>query len=175
MIYQHPVWHLAGFGLFLLLFVIHFRVKKSGIFVVALWSITGVVLHELAHLLAGILFGARPVNISLLPRFDGRKWRLGSVSFTRITAWNAVPVALAPIALIGVAYMVASYWFSLFKPSLAATLCLYATIFFLSYNALPSTHDLRIAGNWRSILLYGSLAIFITACSAWSLLIRHWL
>lgn len=61
----------------------------------------GTVAHEVLHYAAGVLTGARPVAISLLPRrqSDG-SWELGSVSFTRLRWWNSVPVALAPMALL---------------------------------------------------------------------------
>lgn len=167
MISQHPFWHLIGMGLFLFLFAIHCRTRKSGIFIVTLWNLTGVILHELSHLLVGLIFRAEPLGISLLPRRDGKRWCLGSVRFSRITPWNAVPVALAPLSLAGVAYLVAIFWFSWFEATLATTLGLYAVIFILLYNALPSTQDLRVAGNWRSLLLYGSLMLLLVAWSAW--------
>lgn len=65
----------------------------------ALWP--GTVAHELLHWVAGVLAGARPVSLSLLPRrqHDGH-WTLGSVSFRRLRWWNSVPVSLAPVALL---------------------------------------------------------------------------
>ncbi len=68
-------------------------------YAIALWP--GTVAHELLHYAAGLLAGARPVAISLLPRrqADG-SWELGSVSFTRLRWWNSVPVGLAPMALL---------------------------------------------------------------------------
>ena len=69
------------------------------VYAIALWP--GTVAHELLHYGAGVLTGARPVAISLLPRrqADG-SWELGSVSFTRLRWWNSVPVGLAPMALL---------------------------------------------------------------------------
>jgi hypothetical protein len=123
----------------------------------ALWNLTGVILHELAHLLAGLLFSARPSGFSLLPHREGNYWRLGSVSFARITALNAVPIALAPLGLAGLAYWIARNWFAWYEPSFPSTLALYAAIYFLLYNALPSRRDLRVACNWKSLLLYSLL------------------
>lgn len=163
---QQPLWHLLGALLLLLLFAIHCRARKSGIFICALWNLSGVLLHELAHLLVGLLLRAEPAGFSILPRRDNNCWRLGSVRFSRITAWNAVPVALAPLGLGGVAYLVASFWFSWFEPTLTNTLGLYASVFILTYNAIPSGQDLAVAGNWRSILLYGSLALLLAAWAA---------
>ncbi len=68
-------------------------------YAIALWP--GTLAHELLHYLAGLLTGARPVSVSLLPRrqADG-SWELGSVGFSRLRWWNSVPVGLAPMALL---------------------------------------------------------------------------
>lgn len=67
----------------------------------ALLAWPGTLAHELLHYIAGLLTGARPVSISLLPRRqqDGH-WELGSVGFARLRWWNSVPVGLAPLALL---------------------------------------------------------------------------
>ena len=122
--------------------------------VCALWNLVGVILHESMHLIAGILFRAHPTGISLIPRRKGNQWRLGAVHFTHINPINAVPIALAPLVLIGIAYLAVLNWFHWFPSSLPATLGLYAALFILLYNALPSHQDLRIACNWKSLLLY---------------------
>ena len=158
---QHPWWHACGIGLFAALAAIQRRTGSSGIIVMALWNLPGVVLHEFAHLLAGLLFRARPSGFSLFPHREGRHWRLGSVSFSRINAINAVPVALAPLGLAGLAYWLAGNWCTWCTPSLPSTLALYATVYFLLYNSLPSRQDLRVACNWRSLLLYSLLAAAI--------------
>ena len=149
-------------GLFLVLAAIHRRTRSSGIFVVMLWNLSGVLLHESAHLLIGMLLRAQPSGMSLWPRRTGHGWRLGSVSFSRITALNAVPVALAPLGLAAVACLLADNWFLWWRPSLPATLALYAAVFILLYNALPSRQDLRIACNAKSILLYAALLAAVT-------------
>jgi hypothetical protein len=153
------LWHAYGIALFIALAVIHQRTKYSGIFVLALWNLTGVILHESAHLLVGFLLRAGPTGVSLVPRRDGTSWRLGSVSFRRLTPLNAVPVALAPLCLAGVAYVLFRNWFNWYEPSLTATLALYGSLFILLYNALPSRQDLRTACNWRSMLIYIPLLV----------------
>ena len=162
---QNPLWHVCGIGLFVVLAAIQCRARTSGILALALWNLTGVILHELAHLLVGLLFRARPAGFSLLPCRVGNYWRLGSVSFARITAVNAVPVALAPLGLAGLAYWVARNWFRWNTPSLPSTLVLYATVYVLLYNSLPSRQDLRVACNWKSIALYSLLATVAGYCA----------
>jgi hypothetical protein len=164
---NHPLWHICGAAFFILLAVIHRRTRSSGVFTVVLWNLTGVILHELAHLLAGVVFRARPAGMSLVPHRDGNGWRLGSVSFRRITAVNAVPVALAPLGLAVLACWFARQWFSWYKPSFSATLALYGSVFFLLYNALPSRRDLCVAFNWRSILLYSPLLAALACYITW--------
>ena len=164
---HHPLWHLSGAALFILLATIHRRTKSSGVIAVVLWNLIGVILHELAHLLAGVMFLARPAGMSLVPHREGNGWRLGSVSFRRITTVNAVPVALAPLGLAGLAYWICLHWFSWYKPSLPATLALYGCMFILLYNALPSSRDLRVAFNLRSMLLYSPLLAFLGCYFAW--------
>ncbi len=93
------VWA-AHVGLLALLFGAARALRRwPPVYAIALWP--GTVAHELLHYVAGLLTGARPVAISLLPRrqADG-SWELGSVSFTRLRWWNSVPVGLAPMALL---------------------------------------------------------------------------
>ena len=154
---QHPLWHVCGLFLFIFLMGCTRRSRSAGIFTIALWNLPGVFLHESAHLLAGFIFCAGPVNISFLPRKTGIGWRLGSTGFSRINAVNALPVALAPLGLAPIAWLLARHWFHWFRPSLGSTLALYAALFILLYNALPSRRDLRTACNWKSVVLYSLL------------------
>ena len=148
-------WHACGITLITLLFLLNGRAHASHIIVVAVTQLPGVILHESAHLLAGILFRAVPRSFSLIPRRNGQGgWTLGSVEFGRITAFNAVPIALAPLCLLPLAYGVFRYWFLWFSTTLSHTLLLYVSLFLLVYNALPSRQDMRVACNWKSILLY---------------------
>ncbi len=65
----------------------------------SLWP--GTVAHELLHYAAGLLAGAKPVALSVIPRRKPEGgWVLGSVAFARLRWWNSVPVGLAPMALI---------------------------------------------------------------------------
>ena len=164
---QHPVWHVCGIMLLMALAAINSRAKSSGILLMALWNMTGVIFHELAHLIAGIIFRAKPAGLSLIPHRDGNRWRLGSVRFARITAINAVPVALAPLGLAGLAYWIVCNWFDWYAPTFAMTLALYAVVFMLLYNSLPSRQDLRIACNLKSFLLYSPLILTLAVYFVW--------
>lgn len=153
-------WHVCGAVLVIVLLLLNKRARASNICVVCITQLPGVALHELAHLLAGILFRAAPRDFNLLPernRVDNG-WTLGSVVFGRVTAFNALPIALAPLGLMPLAFYVCHYWFTWLPPTLPNTLALYAVVFILIYNALPSRQDLRVACNGKSVLLYGTVA-----------------
>ncbi|MBK5273533.1 MAG: hypothetical protein JJE30_00580 [Desulfuromonadales bacterium] len=152
-------WHACGATLAIVLFLLNRRACSANIVIVCITQLPGVVLHETTHLLAGVLFRAAPYSFSLRPernRVDGG-WILGSVVFGRVTAFNAVPIALAPLSLLPLAYCVYRYWFDWLSPTLPNTLVLYAVVFILIYNALPSRQDIRVACNWKSLLLYGTV------------------
>lgn len=155
-----PTWHAFGGALVFLLFLVRRWASRTSIVLVFLFEWPGVILHELAHLSAGLLFRAQPCGFSILPERNGRDggWTLGSVDFGRVTALNAVPIAFAPLILLFVAYEVFRYWYVFFpSPSLLNTLGLYAVTFTLCYESVPSIQDLRVASNWKSILLYSSI------------------
>lgn len=158
-----PLWWQACVILLIIsLLLLHRWSRSAGIVMICLTRLPGVVLHELAHLLAGILLRAQPTGFSLIPRRrpDGR-WTLGSVSFRRVTAANAVPIALAPLGLIPLAWGLYRCWFDWRPVSLANTLLLYTTLFLLVGNALPSGQDLRVACNGKSLLLYGCVGTLL--------------
>jgi len=163
-------WHGCGILLALAMLAAHRTARASGIVAVCLVRLPGVVLHELAHLAVGTLLRAGPSGFSLVPRRrGGGRWALGSVSFRRVTAVNAVPIALAPLGLVPLAWLLWRHWFAWLPATLANTLLLYAAVCLLVGNALPSRQDLRVAANWRSLLLYGSVGG--GTCYAW----RFWL
>lgn len=152
-------WHLCGLALLAFLLFLDLKSKRGGIFVVLLWNLIGVSLHELAHLLVGILLFAKPSAFSLIPHQHKDGVQLGSVSFRGLNAFNSLPVGLAPLGLIVIAFYLFQNWSSWFTPTLFSTLGIYFAFFVLVYNALPSRQDLKIAFGWKSILLYGAAAI----------------
>ena len=84
----------------ILLVIILMRFKYatySSMWMSALVNIPGTFLHELMHYLVGSLLNARPVNFTIFPQrnLDG-DYVMGSVGFSNITFYNAVPSAMAP-------------------------------------------------------------------------------
>jgi hypothetical protein len=150
--------HLCGVLLLACLLFLDRKSKQGGIIILLLWNLIGVLLHELAHLLAGILLFAKPSAFSLIPHRHKDGVQLGSVSFTGLNAFNSLPVGLAPLGLIAVAIYVVQNWPEWFAPTLMSSMGLYLASFVLIYNALPSRQDLKIAFGWKSSLLYGAVA-----------------
>jgi hypothetical protein len=118
------------------------------------FQLSGTICHELAHFLAGLVTGARPVSFSLIPRRTGNAWQLGAVKLTQVRWYNAAPAAMAPlsIALIPLAVALwrtrAAWSFETFDIALAFLLAPQ----FLSF--WPSPADWKIAlRSWPYLLL----------------------
>jgi hypothetical protein len=131
------------------------------------FSVAGTLCHELAHFSVGLLLGAEPVGLSIVPRRTGRTWELGSVSFANLRWYNAAPAALAPLLVLLVPVTVA-WWRTragwTFGPSdLALTLVLAPQ--FLAF--WPSPIDWRLAlRSWPYI------PVALAAALAWAW--PHW-
>lgn len=154
-------WHVCGVVTVLLLLLFFRFMRRQHILFLTIAMLPGVVLHELAHLVAGILFGASPSCFSLLPKKNNTGWVMGSVQFGSVTALNAVPIALAPMALLPVAVLLYKYWFAFMEKSFVNTEILYVILFVLCFNSIPSSQDLKVACNWKSLLLYGLVFVSV--------------
>jgi hypothetical protein len=124
-----------------------------------LFTVAGTICHELAHYAVGLLTGARPTALTIIPRRVGRNWELGSVTLTRVRWYNAAPAALAPFLIIALPFLVARWrtapgW--TFHP--ADLLIAFALApQFLSF--WPSAVDWRIAlRSWPYLLIIAAAA-----------------
>jgi hypothetical protein len=122
-----------------------------------LFTVAGTICHELAHFFVGLVTGARPTALTVIPRRAGRNWELGSVTLTRVRWYNAAPSALAPFLIIALPFLVARWrtapgW--TFQPvDLLIAFALAPQ--FLSF--WPSAVDWRIAlRSWPYLLLVGA-------------------
>jgi hypothetical protein len=104
---------------------------------------------------------AKVQGFTLLPRSVGNRLVLGSVSFQNLNPLTAPLVALSPLFLLLLAYLLFVNWTTIFSATLSSTIGLYATMYVLVYGSIPSTADLRIALNWKSVLLYGAAGYFM--------------
>jgi hypothetical protein len=150
--YQDVFWYLLPS--IILAAVIRFLSMRHAAFL--LFLLAGTVCHELAHLIAGLLSGARPRSFSIIPRRAGNTWQLGSVMLTNIRWYNAAPAALAPLAIILIPVAVAVWRthnglrFGIIDVVLTFTLAPQ----FLSF--WPSGADWKIAArSWPYLILVG--------------------
>lgn len=73
-------------------------------------SLPGTFVHELLHFAVGTLTNAKPVSFSLLPAMDAnRRLVMGSVGFSNLRWYNALPTCLAPLLGLYVTLFVAAY------------------------------------------------------------------
>jgi hypothetical protein len=110
----------------------------------AIFVLPGTFVHELLHLIVGLILNAKPVALSIWPRKASQgQWIFGAVSFANLRWYNAVFIALAPLLAIGLAMLLApapqawSPHFSDFKHWAPATPIL--------AMCLPSSTDLKLA------------------------------
>jgi hypothetical protein len=96
--YQVPPWLL---GILLKLLIPHPAFR-------AIFVLPGTFVHELLHLLVGMIMNGKPVTISLWPRRVGQgHWILGAVGFANLRWYNAMFIGLAPLLAILVAMLLA--------------------------------------------------------------------
>ncbi len=159
------IWHLCGITLVAGMFIVGQKVRQIHSTPLFFYHLCGTLCHEASHVVCAKLTGARVVGFTLLPKRDGNRVVLGSVSLSSVNAFNAVPIALAPLGLIVVAVVAFSHWYELFPNTFASTIARYFLTYLLVYNSLPSWQDFRMAMNWGSIVLYGALLIVAFCCS----------
>jgi len=136
------------------------------------FTVAGTLCHELAHFLVGLVANARPVGLTVVPRWIGRgkrnsgngHWELGSVTFANLRWYNAAPAALAPLLVLALPLAVA-WW----RTQQIAAAGHYgppdlALAFLLAPQLLsfwPSPVDWRLAARswpWLLVLLAATLA-----------------
>ena len=148
----------------ILLVIILMRFKYatySSMWMSALVNIPGTFLHELMHYLVGSLLNARPVNFTIFPQrnLDG-DYVMGSVGFSTITFYNAVPSAMAPLLLLPIAFYINRYALPLMAPTFFNYILYVLLQTIIIENAIPSGADFKVAGMFlRGLLLYAVLAI----------------
>lgn len=110
----------------------------------AVFVLPGTFIHELLHLMVGLLLNGKPVSMSLWPRRSSQgQWILGAVGFVHLRWYNAVFIALAPLLAIVVAMLltpVPSGW----SPRME-DLEHWAIAAPILAMCLPSSTDLRMA------------------------------
>lgn len=124
-----------------------------------LFTVAGTICHELAHFSVGLVTGASPGAVTIIPRRKGNNWQLGSVTLNRVRWYNAAPAALAPLLIILIPLAVA-WWRT--SPGWSFQPIDVAVAFALAPQFLsfwPSAIDWRIAlRSWPWLLILAPLA-----------------
>ena len=130
-------------------------------FMSALINIPGTILHELMHFVVGLFLNARPCNFTLIPRRgENGGYVMGSVGFTNITFYNAVPAALAPLLLLPIGFYINRYALPMIEPSFVNYTLYMLLQTIIIENAMPSAADFKVARMYfLGIVMYAVLAV----------------
>ncbi|WP_141071118.1 hypothetical protein [Campylobacter fetus] len=102
-------------------------------------------MHELSHLFVGLLLGAKPYWISLIPHKNNTGYTMGYVEFSRLNNINSFPTAMAPLLLLLPAYYLKTFFFQYFDWHFIPSQILYIIIMAIIVdNAIPSWQDFKV-------------------------------
>lgn len=133
----------------------------------SLISLPGTVGHELLHFLVGTLALAKPVKVSLIPKFhrDGSV-TLGLVMFSNIRWYNALWVGFAPLLALPAALWLVYYRSAQIPPLSWRELAWSYVAASLTYSCLPSRADVGIVLSKPSGLIF-YLGSGVSLCWTW--------
>lgn len=148
----------------ILLVVVLIHLKNAtyrSLFMSALINIPGTLLHELMHFVVGLILNARPRNFTIIPRRgEGGNYVMGSVGFTNVTFYNAVPASMAPLLLLPIGFFANRYLLPMIQPTFTNYVLYVLLQTIIIENAMPSAADFRVARMYfLGIVMYGVLAI----------------
>lgn len=137
------------------------RMGQSNFYLAAVQNLLGTFLHELAHLIVGFLLGSKPTSFSLWPKREKDFYVFGSVAHANLTWYNAIPTALAPLALLLVLLWSNNFLLS-FVCDWKGTLVYIFCVSIIVNNSIPSKTDFQIAfGDWRGVIFYGIIFLVV--------------
>lgn len=102
------------------------------------------IMHELAHYMAALLLGGKPIGFTLWPKRENGTWRLGSVT-AKVTILSAAPTALAPLLWLLVAGVLMAGRAGLAGESLSMLCGIYVAAYMCAAASIPSWQDLKVA------------------------------
>ncbi len=145
----------------LVIILVHLKsATYKSMFLCALINMPGTILHETMHFIVGLLLNAKPCNFTLFPRRNENGYVMGSVGFTNITFYNAIPASMAPLMLLPIGFYLNRY----FLPNMAPTFTNYVLYVLLQTiiieNALPSSADFKVARMYfLGIVMYVAIGV----------------
>ncbi|AII15584.1 hypothetical protein CIG1485E_a0059 (plasmid) [Campylobacter iguaniorum] len=157
------IWHFAGIVLVVMLSQFKNRLlDKGGIWSVFFWGIMDTLPHETAHWIVASLTGGRPYGFSIIPKKipyvdasgqDRILWDFGSVQ-AYVSFYNAAAIGMAPLMLLGGAFLTYTYYFEFMPNEWWSILLFYWILYILIANSMPSTQDFKVALSQNSWLFY---------------------
>lgn len=145
-------------GLLVLFSLMRFRL---GLLVLVV--LPGTLFHELAHLLASILFRGQATSFRLVPKRVGAGFILGSVTCANVRWYNGLFIGMAPILLLPLAFGLLLWRLSITHHLQLRELPWAYFIACLAYAAIPSRQDLQLVAKSRWMLL----GVAAAACILW--------
>ena len=126
----------------------------KSMFMAALINIPGTLLHELMHFIVGLFLNARPCNFTILPKRCPEGYVMGSVGFRNATFYNALPSALAPLALLPIGYYINKYGLPELEPTFVNCILYVLLQTIIIENAMPSKTDFKVACMYKSGVVF---------------------
>ncbi len=148
----------------ILLVIVLVHLKNAtyrSLFMSALINIPGTLLHELMHFIVGLVLNAKPRNFTIIPRRgEGGDYVMGSVGFTNVTFYNAVPASMAPLLLLPIGFYVNRYVLPMMTPTFTNYVLYVLLQTIIIENAMPSAADFKVARMYfLGIVMYAVLAV----------------
>ncbi len=157
------IWHFAGIVLVVMLSQFkNSLLNKGRIWSVFLFGLMDTLPHEIAHWIIASLTGGRPHGFSIIPKRipytdingnDRILWDFGSVQ-AFVTFYNAAAIGMAPLLLLGGAFLTYTYYFDFMPNEWWSILLFYLILYILIANSIPSTQDFKVAASQNSWLFY---------------------
>jgi len=124
-----------------------------------LWvMLPGTIAHEFMHFIVGVIFNAKPVGFSLIPKKTEGGYTLGSVYFSNINLLNAVPVSMAPFLLIPFSFFLIVFFSDYFLQDNFHKALAGFFLYNLWISSIPSSTDFKVSlTNPLSIVFYAIL------------------
>ena len=144
-------------GLVLLLYFL-----RRSIVLFSLAAFPGTLLHELLHLIVGLLLYGRPSGFSVIPRRVTRGYVLGSVRFANVRWYNGGFIGLAPLMLLPLALWLLAWRLHGLQGLPLLEMVWAYLLATLIYASLPSWPDIKVAAasSWLLLLALGVYWIF---------------
>lgn len=145
----------------LVIVLVHLKsATYKSMFLCALINLPGTILHELMHFLVGLFLNAKPCNFTILPRKGDGGYVMGSVGFTNITFYNAIPSSMAPLLLLPIGFYLNRYFLPNMDPTFTNYILYVLLQTIIIENALPSSADFLVARqHFLGIVMYAAIGV----------------